>query len=194
MVKPSRFTVDQILDAATSAVHEHWRAATVAHVTARLGAPSGSIYHRFASRDALFASAWIRAVHRYHAQFGAVYDIADPLEAIVATGLFIPRFCRANPLDARMLTAFRYEDLAADPPAGLAEVLPTLNAPVGHLIAHLTERRYGRINQRGTELVALAVRDVPLGMVRSRIGEEIPLWLDEPVQAASQAVAQLDDG
>ncbi|WP_168211596.1 TetR/AcrR family transcriptional regulator [Ruania zhangjianzhongii] len=193
MVKPSRFTIDQILDAATSAVHEHWRTATVGHVTARLGAPSGSIYHRFASRDALFASAWIRAVHRYHAQFDAIYELVDPLEAIVETGLFIPRFCRANPQDARMLTVFRYRDLLAEPPAGLADVLLELNAPVGRLITHLTEQRYGRVRQRGIELVSLAVRDAPLGMVRSLIGEDIPHWLDEPVQAASRAVAQLDD-
>lgn len=193
MVKPSRFTVDQILDAATSAVHEHWRAATVGHVTARLAAPSGSIYHRFASRDALFASAWVRAVQRYHAQFDAIYTIADPVAAIVQTGLFIPRFCRANPQDARMLTVFRYQDLVAEPPAGLEEVLPDLNAPVGRLITHLTEQRYGRVNQRGFDLVSLAVRDAPLGLVRSRIGQEIPLWLDEPVQAASTAVAQLED-
>ena len=88
MVKPARFTIDEILDAATSAVHEHWRAATVGHVTALLSAPSGSIYHRFASRDTLFASAWIRAVHRYHAQFDEIYTVEDPLEAIVRTGPF----------------------------------------------------------------------------------------------------------
>lgn len=193
MVKSPRFTTDEILDAASSAVHEHWRAATVGHVTARLSAPSGSIYHRFASRDALFASAWVRAVRRYHDQFGSIYAIADPLEAIVRTGLFIPQFCRAHPQDARMLTVFRYRDLMAEPPAGLEEVLPELNAPVGRLITHLTERRYGRVSARGTELVSLAVRDAPLGMVRSLIGEEIPRWLDEPVRAASRAVAQLDD-
>lgn len=193
MVKPSRFTVDQILDAATVAVHEYWRAATIAHVTTRLGAPSGSIYHRFASRDALFATAWVRAVRRYHAQFDAIYEVADPFEAIVQTGLFIPRFCRRNPLDARMLTVFRYRDLATDPPAGLEDTLPDLNEPVGRLVTHLTEQRYGRLTARGTQLVSLAVRDAPLGMVRSRIGEEIPLWLDEPVRAASTAVARLDD-
>lgn len=193
MVKPSRFTIEQILDAATAAVHEHWRAATVGHVTARLAAPSGSIYHRFASRDALFASAWIRSVHRYHAQFDVIYEIADPLAAIVETGLFIPRFCRANPQDARMLTVFRYRDLVAEPPAGLAELLPDLNAPVVRLITHLTEQRYGRVSERGMELVSLAVRDAPLGMVRSLLGAEIPLWLDEPVAAASRAVARLDD-
>lgn len=193
MVKPIRFTTEQILDAATEAAHEHWRSATVAHVTSLLGAPSGSIYHRFASRDALFASAWLRAVHRYHAQFEAIRQETDPIGAIVRTGMLIPRFCRAHPRDARMLTVFRYRDLQAHPPAGLEEDLRDLNAPVERLLSHLAEQRYGRINKRGLAIVALATRDTPLGIVRSHIGEPIPKWLDEPVRAACEAVAKLDD-
>ncbi|WP_114558678.1 TetR/AcrR family transcriptional regulator [Desertihabitans aurantiacus] len=193
MVKPVRFSVDDILDAATQAVHQHWRSATVAHVTAVLGAPSGSIYHRFASRDALFASAWIRAVRRYHAQFDEIAAIADPVQAIVETGMLLPRFCRANPLDARMLTVFRYRDLQADPPAGLHDALQDLNAPVGRLLSELAERRYGRVSTRGLALVALAARDTPLGMVRPLIGDPIPDWMDEPIRAACEAVALLDD-
>lgn len=192
MVKPIRFTVDDLLDAATEAVHEHWRAATVAHVQAVLGAPSGSIYHRFASRDALFASAWVRAVHRYHEQFDRIYEISDPVAAIVETGLLIPRFCRANPKDARMLTVFRHRDLVARSPKGLEGELGDLNAPVGRLVMHLAGRRYGRATERTATLVALAARDAPMGIVRSLIGESIPDWLDEPVRAASTAIAELD--
>ncbi|WP_235736845.1 TetR/AcrR family transcriptional regulator [Nocardioides alcanivorans] len=193
MVKPARFTTDQVLDAATAAVHRHWRAATVAHVTTLLDAPSGSIYHRFASRDALFASAWIRAVRRYHAQFDEIREVRDPIEAIVETGMLIPHFCRQHPQDARMLTVFRYRDLVADPPAGLLDDLRDLNAPVAQLLSYLAERRYGRVSQRGLDLVALAARDTPLGMVRSLIGEPIPEWLDEPVRTACKAIARLED-
>lgn len=193
MGKPVRFTTEQILDAAAAAVHEHWRAATVAHVTTLLGAPSGSIYHRFASRDALFASTWVRAVRRYHAQFDEIATITDPIEAIVETGMLIPRFCRDHPQDARVLTVFRYRDLETDPPTGLEEDVRDLNAPVSRLLSHLAKRRYGRLSKRGLEIVSLAARDTPLGMVRSRIGEPIPMWLDEPVRAACEAVARLDD-
>ncbi|MDR7312641.1 AcrR family transcriptional regulator [Nocardioides luteus] len=192
MVKPARFTSEEILDAAAQAVHTHWRSATVAHVTALLGAPSGSIYHRFASRDALFASAWVRAVGRFHAQFDDIREISDPVEAIVETGMLIPTFCRANPVDARMLTVYRHRDLVAAPPAGLEDVLPDLNAPVGGLIAHLAERRYGQVSRRSLEVTALAARDTPLGMVRTLLGEPIPIWLDNPIRAAIRAVAELD--
>ena len=118
MPTPTSYTREQILDAAMHAVHEHWRSATVAHVTARLGAPSGSIYHRFRSREALFASAWIRSIRRFHRELERV-SAGDPVEAIVETALLIPRFCRENPLDARMMTAYRYNDLMQNPPPGL---------------------------------------------------------------------------
>ena len=192
VVKPARFTTEEILDAAAQAVHTHWRSATVGHVTALLDAPSGSIYHRFASRDALFASAWVRAVRRFHAQFDAVREISDPVEAMVETGMLIPTFCRAHPVDARMLTVYRHRDLVAAPPAGLEGDLPDLNGPVGSLIAHLAEQRYGQVSPRSIEMVALAVRDTPLGMVRTLLGEPIPQWLDAPIRAAIRAVAELD--
>ncbi len=187
------YSRDEILDAAVRATHDHWRSATVAHVTATLGAPSGSIYHRFPSRDSLFASAWIRSVRRFHSAFATVVDTDDPVEAIAATGLLVPRFCRQHPYEARMLTAFRYAELAADPPGGTQSDLEGLNDPVVEHITLLTRRRYGRVTERGLALVALACRDTPYGIVRPLIGAPIPNWLDEPIAAASRAIALLDD-
>ena len=97
MAKRALYSRDDILSAAISAVGRRGHAATVADVTHELGAPSGSIYHRFPTRESLFASAWIRCVHRFHDTFAAITDVDDPLEAIVETGLLIPRFCREIP-------------------------------------------------------------------------------------------------
>lgn len=193
MPKPPSYSRDQILDAAVTAAHRHWRAATVAQVTEQLGAPSGSIYHRFGSRDALFASAWIRSVRRFHRGFDAVAAIEEPVHAMVETALLIPRFCREHPEDARMLTVFRYADLVAEPPAGLADDLRDLNAPVRRLLEGLARRRYGRLSRRGVDIVTLACRDAPMGMVRPLIGEQVPEWIDEAVRASAAAVAGLDD-
>ncbi|MEV7133985.1 TetR/AcrR family transcriptional regulator [Arthrobacter sp. NPDC093128] len=192
MPTPTSYTREQILDAAMHAVHEHWRSATVAHVTARLGAPSGSIYHRFRSREALFASAWIRSIRRFHRELERV-SAGDPVEAIVETALLIPRFCRENPLDARMMTAYRYNDLMQDPPPGLLVDLENLNAPVGETLNRLTLARYGRATPRGLSIVALACREAPIGLIRPMIGEAIPLWIDDAVRAASTGIARLPD-
>nr|WP_272954965.1 TetR/AcrR family transcriptional regulator [Kribbella shirazensis] len=186
------YSRDEILDAAVLAVHEHGHAATVADVTKLLKAPSGSIYHRFPSRQSLFVSAWMRCVRQFQNTFADI-GTEDPVEAIVATGLQIPRFCRDHPAEARTLTLFRYQVLMADPPAELVPELEVLNAPVAEHIAALARSRYGRITQRRLELVALACRDTPYGIVRGLIGGPIPTWLDEPIAAASRAIALLND-
>ncbi|MGW3482900.1 TetR/AcrR family transcriptional regulator [Rhodococcus indonesiensis] len=193
MARRALYSRDEILDATVRVAYERGHGATVADVTTMLGAPSGSIYHRFRSRHSLFVSAWVRCVRQFHEMFAAVREIEDPVEGIVATALLIPRFCRAHPPEARTLTLYRYADLAADPPPDLAADLEGLNDPVAEHLADLTLRRYGRVTARGLELVALACRDTPYGMIRGRIGGPIPEWMDEPVAAAVRAIALLDD-
>jgi AcrR family transcriptional regulator len=193
VAKPALYSRDEILDAVVQASHERGHAATVADVTTLLGAPSGSIYHRFRSRDELFVTAWLRAVRHFQSTFVEVADIDDPVEAIVATGLLVPRFCRAHPAEARMLTLYRHANLMAAPPAALADELAVLNKPVGEHLTALARRRFGSTRQRGLALVALAARDTPYGMVRGLIGGDIPTWMDEPIAAAVRAVALLDD-
>ena len=192
MAKRALYSRDDILSAAISAVGRRGHGATVADVTHELGAPSGSIYHRFPTRESLFASAWIRCVHRFHDTFTAIAEVDDPLEAIVETGLLIPRFCRANPDEARTLALYRHSELLADPPKGLLDDLTGLNGPVAALFTDLTRRRFGEVTPHGLELIALASRDTPYGMVRGLIGGEIPAWFDQPIAAAITAVASLD--
>ncbi|MBB5132478.1 AcrR family transcriptional regulator [Thermocatellispora tengchongensis] len=193
MPRSPSFTHDQILDAARDAAFEHWRSATVGHVTALLGAPSGSIYHRFASRDVLFGSAWIRSIRAFQAGLTPAAETGDPIEAIVRTALWIPEFCRRHPRDARMMTVFRYADLVATGPPQLQEELRHLNDPVLDHLRRLTERRYGRITPHGLEVVTLACHDSPYGIVRPIIGERIPAWIDDAVRVTSTALAHLDD-
>src|SRR5688500_18253929 len=60
MSRPSKFSAAQILDtAATLVAADGPGAATIGAISARLKAPSGSIYHRFASRDVLLGRLWL---------------------------------------------------------------------------------------------------------------------------------------
>lgn len=193
MAKRALYSSEDILAAAVSAVANRGHAATVSDVTTILGAPSGSIYHRFPTREALFASAWIRCVHHFQDSLATVMDIEDPLEAIVETGLLIPRFCRRHPAEARTLTLYRHAELLANPPKGLNDELTGLNDPVAAHITELTRRRFGEVSQRRLALIALACRETPYGMVRGYIGNQIPDWLDRPIAAAIAAVASMEE-
>jgi AcrR family transcriptional regulator len=174
------------------AVHQRGHATTLSDVTELLGAPSGSIYHRFGSRNELFVAAWIRSVGRFQATFADVAGVEDCVDAIVATGLLVPRFCRAEPPEARMLTLYRHANLMVDPPPGLEAELAVLNDPVRARLMELASRRYGQVGAREVSLVALAARDTPYGMVRGLIGGEVPHWMDEPIAAAIRAIALLE--
>lgn len=192
MAKRALYSSDDILAAAVRAVGVRGHSATVADVTAGLGAPSGSIYHRFPTRETLFVSAWIRCVHQFQETLATVTDIDDPLKAIVETGLLIPRFCREHPDAARTLALYRHSALLTDPPKGMSAELAGLNDPVASHITDLTRRRFGEVTPRRLELIALACRDTPYGMVRGHIGGEIPTWLDQPIAAAIAAIASME--
>ncbi|MEU4830898.1 TetR/AcrR family transcriptional regulator [Streptosporangium sp. NPDC023615] len=125
MGRQARFTEERILDAALETVaREGVAGATVAAIAARLGAPVGSIYHRFPSRDLLLARLWIRCVQRFQEGFLDALAAGDLERAAVHT----PRWCREHLAEARVLLLHRPADLVARWPAELGEELAALDA------------------------------------------------------------------
>ena len=108
------------------------------------GAPTGSIYHRFGSRDELIARLWIRAVQRSQASFLVAVDRGGAREAALAAATSILDFCEEHPADAQLLVAFRRDDLIrAIPEGALADELAVLNRPVEQAVVQLARRLYG---------------------------------------------------
>ena len=83
-----------MLDAARDLLLEDGSgSATIEAIASSSGAPTGSIYHRFGSRDELIARLWMRAVYRSQASFVAALERHDPKEAALAAALSIIDFC-----------------------------------------------------------------------------------------------------
>ena len=99
------FSTDALLDAAREVILERGpRSATIALIAARAGAPTGSIYHRFASIDELLARTWLRAVRRTQEVRPAGFDPAgDPIEVVVELALALYDHCVAEPGDMLLL-------------------------------------------------------------------------------------------
>src|SRR5499433_1460717 len=197
MGRPVLHSASKILDGARALVLGHGAAAaTIGAIAAASGAPAGSIYHRFGSRDALMAELWIRAVHRSQDIFLAAAELADqPVEAAVAAGLSIFDFAAAAPEDARLLVSARRDDLVrAGLPAGLTRRLRELNEPIERAIAHLARGVYGTDTAAARQLVALAAIDVPYGAVRRYLiaGGSPPGELRPHVERAIRAVLDED--
>jgi AcrR family transcriptional regulator len=152
---------DVILDGARSVVLERGvRGTTITAVAAACGAPTGSIYHRFASLDEVLAKAWMRAIRRaqdeiLRTQAGELVDTA------VARGLGVYDFCLRHPADGLLLSSFRRSDFD----------VAQLRDEVRHELAHLNDRidPFFRALARELggpaqmDLALLAVRDLPYG-------------------------------
>ena len=162
------YTSDQILDGARGLVlGEGIAAATISNIARASGAPPGSIYYRFDSRETLLAELWIRAVERAQRHcIAAVEAAGEPTEAVVAGGLSIFGFVLGEPADAQLLVSMRRTDLIRSPlPPPLVERLRALNRPVEHLVGRLAGQLFGQAR----ELITLAMFDLPYGSIRRHL-------------------------
>lgn len=139
MPRPARFTTEAILDSSLALVSEHGPSAlTVTAAADRLGAPSGSIYHRFSGRAALAGARWLRSVRRFQVGFLSALDDPDPLRAACRAAVHVVRWSRENPSEARLLLLHRSEDFAhADWPQDLRDENAALNRQLERAIGEL---------------------------------------------------------
>lgn len=140
----------------------------------RLGAPSGSIYHRFRSRDALVASLWLRAVERFQEGFVLALGNDDPITATRAAALFVLEWSRANIEDARILLLYRSSDFLVDgwpPEFGVRN--RQQRARVAEAIGELCDR-LGANSRPDRRRVTFAVVDLPYGAVRGGLAAGVP--------------------
>ncbi|MBI5504433.1 MAG: TetR/AcrR family transcriptional regulator [Deltaproteobacteria bacterium] len=88
---------------------------TIASVAERAGAPVGSIYHRYASRDEILATVWLDLVEAFQESFLApLSGDDDPVEAGLAAVSFTCRWVRRHPCEARLMLVHRREDFASE--------------------------------------------------------------------------------
>lgn len=192
MPRPQLHPPEAILDAARALTLESGtRSATIAEIARASGAPVGSIYYRFGSRDELLARLWIRGVQRSQASFLAAIAGDDAREAAVAGALAILDFCRDEPADAQLLIAFRREDLIrAQLSAELEQELEELNRPIANGIGRLARDLHGSASRAEVEHTLFAVFDLPYGAARRHLvaGRPLPSSLWRDVERAVRAV------
>lgn len=193
MARPAKFTADQFLDGALAAVARHGTGATLGQVGEQIGAPSGSLYHRFPTREHLFVSLWLRAVHRFQAELLLAATLDDPRDALAACAVHIPRFCREHPDEAVALTLYRQQRLVTTAPPELRARVGTVNDDIFAAFRQLCARRYGQADDALLTLVATAVQQCPYGLVRPYVGRPVPAWLDDAALVASTAILALGD-
>jgi len=190
---PRKHDTDRILDAARAIVLSRGpRAASVTTIARESGAPAGTLYHRFGSRDAILSAAWLRALTRFQERCLAAAAHDDPTETGVAMAASIVAFAREDFDDARLLLSLRPSDLLdASPSEQVSARLDTMNAPLRAELHRVARALGGRADRRALDAVTRAVVDLPYASVRRHLrAGRIPQWLERDVAEASRTLLQ----
>ncbi|MFD4428595.1 TetR/AcrR family transcriptional regulator [Nocardia sp. NPDC058497] len=190
MARPRLFTDDQVLDAARDLLVDP--AITRPAITAigkAAGVHTGSIYVRFASRDELLARLWLRSIRRFHE--GLLAALAGP-SPLLAAATYLPRYCRANPTEARAMKMFHRDELLDVGPEDLRAQIATVNDAMNAALLAAVVTEFGTADERATALAEAAVKAIPYGLVRDYIARAAPIpdWIDEVTATATGAVLE----
>ncbi|MGW1791267.1 TetR/AcrR family transcriptional regulator [Streptomyces tubercidicus] len=191
MARPPRFDTAQLLDAAVRLAAETGPSGvTMSAVAAAVGAPSGSLYHRFAGRTALLAEVWLRTVEGFQAgYFEALESSDDPRAGGRAAARHIVAWSRAHPAEAALLL-YGAQEFGRDhwsdehllrAEEGNMRVRAALAALAGALGLH---------GREGFDRVTLAAVDLPLSLVRRHLrgGTPLPLHAEDLAEQCTDAL------
>jgi AcrR family transcriptional regulator len=190
MVRILRFADDAFIDAAIGLVAEGGpSAATIAAIARRVGAPVGSVYHRFESRAAILATAWSLIHGDFVARLAPLLEAGLGLEAALA----IATWAREDLRRARFLllneTGVLLED--APPPALLAEIGAQEAALDRAFMAGLGA--FGDV-QDPSHLASgrFIIFDGPIALLKPHLlaGATPPGWVDGLITALHRATAE----
>jgi AcrR family transcriptional regulator len=184
----AKFSHEDFLDATLAVIAERGvTGVTVASVSERLGAPTGSFYHRFASRDVLLGSLWLRAVLEFQTGIRAALEIGDGLAAALHT----PAWVRKNPDRARLLLLHDRKDfLHGDWPQELRTRVAAMTESLETGARRWAQAIFGKQGREEVRLAQFLISELPVTVVRQHLmrGERPPPLVDKIIRTTYGAI------
>jgi AcrR family transcriptional regulator len=184
----AKFSEGAFLAAAQAiAAQEGPAAATIASITARLGAPTGSFYHRFASRNVVLGELWLRTVLDFQEGIGAALAAGDGLRAALHT----PAWVRAHPDNARLLLMYDRKDFVQGAwPEELRERVAGMTERMEAGSRQRARVVFGEDGQEEVRLAQFLISEVPVAAVRQHLvrREPPPPLVDRLIRTTYRAV------
>jgi len=162
-------------------------AMTVASISERLGSPTGSFYHRFASRDVVLGELWLRAVLDFQVGLTAALDAGDGLRAALHT----PAWVRHNRDNARLLLLYDRKDfIHGDWPTELRERVAAMTQQMEDGSRRRARVIFGRDGPEEIRLAQFLISELPVSVVRQHLlrGEEPPPLVERLIRTTYRAV------
>lgn len=162
-------------------------AVTVDSLTQRMGAPKGSFYHRFASRDALLGELWLNTVLAYQEGFVAAIKAGDGLAAALHT----PAWSRSNLEDARLLLLYsRHDFVQGDWPASLKQGVQNQAERFQQCLNNFARSAFGKAGPAQIRRATFVLAEVPVAAVKTHLAqrEVPPPIVDELISTTYHAI------
>lgn len=163
------------------------------------GAPSGTIYHAFHSKEELLARLWLRATERLGATMeeaaqSAAADGAPAEDAVVAVAVAPVVFTRRYLGSAQLFFTQRSDQLfSADIAADVVAAADVQRKRLVGLMVGLAVAMWDRKDRLAVEAIAACVVDVPGGILRRALieGGGIPHATESRIETAVRAILAL---
>ncbi len=182
MGRSPAYSVDGMLVAAAKLfASDGIRAVTMTAVASELGAPSGSIYHRFPDRASLLAALWLRTAHDFETGYLRVLGDTVAADSAIDAAVWCVDWCRANPSQAAVLQAGHRafgSDTWQRADRDRLAAGDTLRDKHIKSAVHVIAKSTGRPSDE----VAFAMFELPVAVVRSYLNEGKPV----PARAADR--------
>jgi AcrR family transcriptional regulator len=183
-----KFSPEDFFAAALAIVAEKGLpAVTVASISERLKSPTGSFYHRFASRDVLLGELWLRTVLDFQTGIGKAHDAGDGLAAALHT----PAWARKNPDKARLLLLYDRSDFVhGDWPEQLRERVVEMTRRMEGGSRGWARSIFGKDGREEIRLAQFLISELPVAVVRQHLmrGEKPPPLVDQLIRTTYAAV------
>lgn len=167
------------------------QAVTVAALAKEVGAPTGSIYHRYQSREQLLAELWMDVVEAFQEGFVGSLARANDVEGAVEAARFMTSWTREHPLEARLLLLHRRQDfVSGEWPADLAGRAAALEPQIGLALRAFAERAFARADAETMARLRYALLDAPFGGIKPYVQgrKRLPAVVDDLVASTARAV------
>ncbi len=146
-------------------------AVTVGAITDRLKAPTGSFYHRFASRDVLLAELWLRMVGNFQRGIRAALDAGDALQAALHT----PAWARQHLDEAWVLLLHHRDDFVqGEWPVALRDALREQAAETHASVAAFARLAFGGVAPDALRRAQFLLAEVPVAAVTRHLRRREP--------------------
>ena len=162
---------------------------TVGSVTQRLGAPTGSFYHRFASRDVLLGELWLATALAFQEDYLAAIETGHGLVAALHT----PVWVRAHFDDACLLLLHHRDDFVhGDWPEPLSRGVALQAQRVDAGYEKFARDTLGGTNPEQLRIAQFVLADVPKAAVipHLRRREPPPPFVDELIRLTYSALVR----